>query len=155
MVAAANEQLCANNEAMMFVTAFIGVLDVHTGEFTFVNAGHNPPVIYRAETNHCDFLDVKKNFVLGATDGIPFIEQRITLRSGDLLYLYTDGVTEALNVAEELYGEERLLTCLNASTCAVSPEALLASVRADLLRHVGKAAQSDDITMLALRFKGA
>ena len=71
VVAAANDKLCANNEAMMFVTAFVGVLDLETGEFVYVNAGHNPPVVYRAETNHCDFLDVKKNFVLGPMDGIP------------------------------------------------------------------------------------
>ena len=69
VVEAANEQLCANNEAMMFVTAFIGVLDLKTGEFIFVNAGHNPPVIYHVEENHCDFLEVKKNFVLGPMDG--------------------------------------------------------------------------------------
>ncbi len=154
VVAAANEQLCANNEAMMFVTAFIGVLDLETGEFTFVNAGHNPPVIYHAEENHCDFLDVKKNFVLGPMDGIPFIEQKIFLKRGDLLFLYTDGVTEALNVAEEEYLPDRLIAFMNSTDCRADLKTLLKNVRGDLAEHVGEAEQSDDITMFALRFKG-
>ncbi len=152
VVAAANEQLCANNEAMMFVTAFICVLDLETGEFIFVNAGHNPPVIYR--DNHCEFLDVKKNFVLGAMDGITFVEQKILLRRGDLLFIYTDGVTEALNVSDEEYLPERLIKFMNATDCAAPLEILLKNVRADVAEHVGEAEQSDDITMFALRFNG-
>jgi sigma-B regulation protein RsbU (phosphoserine phosphatase) len=154
VVAASNEQLCANNEAMMFVTAFIGVLDLESGEFTFVNAGHNPPVVYRAETNHCEFLDVKKNFVLGGMDGIPFVEQKINFKHGDLIFIYTDGVTEALNVKEEEYLPDRLINFMNSTDCAADLETLLANVRADLSKHVGDAEQSDDITMFALRFKG-
>ncbi|MBR6887427.1 MAG: SpoIIE family protein phosphatase [Selenomonadaceae bacterium] len=154
VVAAANEQLCANNEAMMFVTVFIGVLDLETGEFTYVNGGHNPPVVYRAEENHCDFLDVKKNFVLGPMDGIPFFEQKISLKRGDLLFLYTDGVTEALNVAEEEYLPERLIAFMNSTDCAADLKTLLKNIRGDVAAHVGTAEQSDDITMFALRFKG-
>ena len=136
VVAAANDKLCANNEAMMFVTAFIGVLDLETGEFTFVNAGHNPPVIYRAEENHCDFLDVKKNFVMGPMDGIPFVEQKISLKRGDLLFLYTDGVTEALNMEEEEYLPERLIEFMNSTDCAADLKTLLKNIRADLSKHV-------------------
>ncbi len=154
VVEASNEQLCANNEAMMFVTAFIGVLDLESGEFVFVNGGHNPPVIYRAENNHCEFLDVKKNFVLGPMDGIPFEEQRITLKPGDLLFLYTDGVTEALNVKDEEYLPDRLIAFMNSTDCRADLQTLLANVRADVAAHVGEAEQSDDITMFALRFKG-
>ena len=154
VVAAANEQLCANNEAMMFVTAFIGVLDLDTGEFIFVNAGHNPPVIYHAEENHCDFLDVEKNFVLGPMDGIPFIEQKIFLKRGDLLFLYTDGVTEALNVADEEYLPDRLINFMNSTDCKTDLKTLLKNIRGDLSEHVGEAEQSDDITMFALRFNG-
>ncbi|MBQ6006466.1 MAG: SpoIIE family protein phosphatase [Selenomonadaceae bacterium] len=154
VVAAANDQLCANNEAMMFVTAFVGVLDLETGEFVYVNGGHNPPVIYHAEENHCDFLDVEKNFVLGPMDEIPFIEQRIFLKRGDLLFIYTDGVTEALNVAEEEYLPERLIAFMNSTDCTVDLETLLKNIRGDLADHVGEAEQSDDITMFALRFKG-
>ena len=154
VVEAANEQLCANNEATMFVTAFVGVLDLETGEFTFVNAGHNPPVIYHAEDNHCDFLDVKKNFVLGPMDGIPFVEQKISLQPGDLLFLYTDGVTEALNVADEEYLPDRLIDFMNSTDCKADLETLLKNVRGDVSKHVGEAEQSDDITMFALRFNG-
>ena len=154
VVAAANEKLCANNDAMMFVTAFIGVLDLETGEFVYVNAGHNPPVIYHAEDNHCDFLDVQKNFVLGPMDGIPFAEQRTTFKRGDLIFLYTDGVTEALNVAEEEYLPERLINFMNATDCRADLQTLLKNVRGDVAAHVGDAAQSDDITMFALRFNG-
>ena len=154
VVAAANEQLCANNEAMMFVTAFVGVLDLETGEFVYVNAGHNPPVVYRAETNHCDFLDVKKNFVLGPMDGIPFVEQHTTFKRGDLIFIYTDGVTEALNVAEEEYLPERLIAFMNSTDCRADLETLLKNIRGDVAAHVGEAEQSDDITMFALRFNG-
>ena len=154
VVAAANEQLCATNEAMMFVTAFIGVLDLETGDFTYVNAGHNPPVIYHAEENRCDFLDVKKNFVLGPMDGIPFAEQKINFKRGDLIFIYTDGVTEALNVAEEEYLPDRLIDFMNSTDCRADLETLLKNIRGDVAEHVGEAQQSDDITMFALRFKG-
>ena len=154
VVAAANEQLCANNDAMMFVTAFIGVLDLETGEFVYVNAGHNPPVIYHAADNHCDFLDVQKNFVLGPMDGIPFAEQRTTFKRGDLIFLYTDGVTEALNTADEEYLPERLIDFMNSTDCTTDLQTLLKNVRGDVAAHVGDAAQSDDITMFALRFNG-
>ena len=154
VVEAANEQLCANNEAMMFVTAFIGVLDLKTGEFIFVNAGHNPPVIYHVEENHCDFLAVKKNFVLGPMDGISFTEQKIKLKRGDLIFIYTDGVTEALNVANEEYLPDRLIKFMNNTDCRVDLQTLLKNIRADVAAHVGEAAQSDDITMFALKFNG-
>ena len=154
VVAAANDKLCANNEAMMFVTAFVGVLDLETGEFTYVNGGHNPPVLYHAATNHCDFLDVKKNFVLGPMDGIPFVEQKINLERGDLLFLYTDGVTEALNVHDEEYLPDRLIAFMNSTDCTAGLDSLLRNVRNDLAKHVGEAEQSDDITMFALRFNG-
>ena len=154
VVAAANEQLCANNDAMMFVTVFIGVLDLETGEFTFVNAGHNPPVIYHAAENHCDFLDVKKNFVMGPMEGVPFAEQKISLAKGDLIFIYTDGVTEALNVADEEYLPDRLIKFMNKTDCRADLQTLLKNIRGDVAEHVGEAAQSDDITMFALRFKG-
>ncbi len=154
VVEAANEKLCANNDAMMFVTAFVGVLDLESGEFTFVNAGHNPPVIYHAAENRCDFLDVKKNFVMGPMDGIPFVEQKINFAAGDLIFIYTDGVTEALNVANEEYLPDRLIKFMNSTDCRVDLNSLLKAVRLDVAAHVGDAEQSDDITMFALRFKG-
>ena len=154
VVTAANDKLCAYNDAMMFVTVFIGVLDLETGEFTYVNAGHNPPVIYHAAENHCDFLDVKKNFVMGPMDGVPFAEQKISLAKGDLIFIYTDGVTEALNEADEEYLPDRLIDFMNKTDCRAPLQTLLKNIRGDVAAHVGKAAQSDDITMFALRFNG-
>ena len=140
---------------MMFVTAFIGVLDLETGEFTFVNGGHNPPVIYRAEKNSCEFLDVKKNFVLGPMDGIPFAEQKISFKRGDLLFVYTDGVTEALNVKNEEYLPDRLINFMTSTDCRVDLQTLLKKIRADVADHVGEAEQSDDITLFAFRYNGS
>ncbi|MBR1807340.1 MAG: SpoIIE family protein phosphatase [Selenomonadaceae bacterium] len=155
VVEASNEKLCANNDAMMFVTAFVGVLDLQTGEFTFVNAGHNPPVLYHAAENRCEFMNVKKNFVLGPMDGIPFAEQKISLNAGDLLFVYTDGVTEALNVRDEEYLPDRLIAFMNSTDCRADLQTLLKRIRADVAEHVGEAEQSDDITLFALRFKGS
>ncbi|MBQ7705526.1 MAG: SpoIIE family protein phosphatase [Selenomonadaceae bacterium] len=147
----ANNQLCQNNDAMMFVTVFMGMLNLKTGEFTFVNGGHNPPLVYHKANNSYEYIKVKKNFVLGGMDDINYIQQSIKLEKGDLIFMYTDGVTEAMNKNEELYGEERLINCLNRSDKNFSVEELLNFVRADVNAHVNGAAQSDDITMLALK----
>ena len=87
-------------------------------------------------------------------DGIPFIEQKINLERGDLLFLYTDGVTEALNVDDEEYLPDRLIAFMNSTDCTKGLDSLLRNVRNDLAKHVGEAEQSDDITMFALRFNG-
>ena len=147
-----NDQLCQNNDAMMFVTVFFGMLDLKTGEFTFVNGGHNPPLVYHSAEDKFEYLKVQKNFVLGGMDGLNFAQQKIQLGHGDLIYLYTDGVTEALNPTNELYGEKRLLDCLNRSDKKISVVDLLKFVREDVNKHVNGAAQSDDITMIALKF---
>lgn len=155
LVSCTNDQLCQNNDAMMFVTAFIGLLDIKTGHFTYVNAGHNPPLVYRRNENKFTYLDVKRNFVLGGMDELVFKGQELTLAPGDKLFLYTDGVTEALNEADELYGEERLLHTLDAAGAdKLNLQEILNVVQKSLALHVGTAAQSDDITMLALSYYG-
>ena len=151
VMALSNNQLCQNNDAMMFVTVFMGMLYLKTGEFTFVNGGHNPPVVYHKATDTYEYLKVKKNFVLGGMEDIDFKQQTIKLEKGDRIFMYTDGVTEALNKTDELYGEERLINCLNRSDKNLSVEELLALVREDVAKHVDGAAQSDDITMLTLK----
>lgn len=153
VMACANDQLCQNNDEMMFVTVFFGMLDIKTGEFIFVNGGHNPPLIYRKAEDKFEYLEVKKNFVLGGMDGMNFVQQSIKLEKDDIIYMYTDGVTEALDNEKELYGEERLLDCLDSSDKNISLSDLLAYVRKDLDKHVDGAEQSDDITMLALRLR--
>ena len=148
-----NNQLCQNNDTMMFVTVFMGMLDLKTGEFIFVNGGHNPPLVYHNSTDSYEYLKIAKNFVLGGIEDIDFKQQSIKLEKGDKIIMYTDGVTEALNPNNELYGEERLINCLNRSDRNLSVEELLAFVRADVNTHVNGADQSDDITMLTLIFR--
>ena len=147
----ANRQICEGNDEMMFVTVFMGMLDLKTGRFVYVNGGHNPPLVYH--NNHFEYLPVEQNCVVGMMDDLDYVQQEIQLDSGDILYLYTDGVTEAMDEAQNQYGEERLLKLLNDAECLVYrlPK-LLKIVSNDLKEHVGKAEQSDDITMLAVRF---
>lgn len=155
VVACTNDQLCQNNDAMMFVTAFVGMLDVTTGRFVYVNAGHNPPLVYRQREKKFAYMEVKRNFVMGGMDELDYVGQELTLEPGDKLFLYTDGVTEALNEKEELYGEERLLKCLNGMQVDdMDLKEVQQHVQQDLKKHVGQADQSDDITMLALSYSG-
>ena len=155
LVACANDQLCQNNDAMMFVTAFVGMLDIETGRLAYVSAGHNPPLIFRAAEGKFSYLDVKRNLILGFRSGAQYQGQETILAPGDRIFLYTDGVTEAMNEEEELYGEERLLSCLNGTVPQNhGVKELLASVSSSLKEHVKTAEQSDDITMLALAYQG-
>ncbi len=148
----ANEKLSANNDAEMFVTAWMGILDTKTGVVTYANAGHNPPLIRRADGSFT-YLKTRAGFVLAGMEGIRYKKYEIQLEKDDTLYLYTDGVTEATNRRNELFGEERLQTVLN-EHANDTPEQLLQSVTDSLADFVGAAAQSDDITMLALHYKG-
>ncbi|MGE5397588.1 MAG: SpoIIE family protein phosphatase, partial [Chitinophagales bacterium] len=151
----ANNSLCENNDAGMFVTAFIGVLDCKNGKFQYVNAGHNPPVIKKA-AGSVEWLPVKPGMVLAGMEDIEYVEQEIILTPGDFLFLYTDGVTEACNKALELYSNNRLLEELNKdtlngrSTAADIVECVLHSVES----FAEGAEQADDITMLSLKYLG-
>lgn len=148
----ANQQLCQGNDEMMFVTVFMGLLDLKSGRFIYVNGGHNPPVVYR--NGAFEYLKVEENCVLGMMDDIDYEQQEIQLSKGDIVYLYTDGVTEAMDENNGQYGEERLIKCLNGTKCSCDLPKLLECVKEDLNEHVKTAAQSDDITMLAVRFNG-
>ena len=139
----------------MFVTSFSGVLDLLTGRFVFVNAGHNPPLIYRAKEKRYEYLDVKRNFIMGGMEDVKYKGQELVLEPGDQLFLYTDGVTEALNEAKELFGEDRLLDALNSSVEKhLDLKAGIIEIKRQLNNYVGNAEQSDDITMLALLYNG-
>lgn len=145
-----NNQLCENNDAAMFVTCFVGVLDIPTGKFTFANAGHNAPLLYRAGGAY-DWLNVKPGFVLAGLDNMQFTSEELTMHRGDRLYLYTDGVTEALNPTEELYGEDRLLETMNREDVKNQPiEKVVEAVQEDIHVYADGAEQADDITMLLL-----
>lgn len=150
-----NDTLAQDNTNNMFLTAFIGVLNLKTGNFKYVNAGHNPPLWYKAEKNKFEYLKIKKNFVLAAMEDLEFKSEEITLSSNDTLFLYTDGVTEALNEKAELYGEERLKDALNnIANKKASTEEILEKVRKSVQIFVGEAEQSDDITMIGIRYLG-
>ncbi len=148
----ANEKLCEGNEAGMFVTAWMGLLNTKSGAVTFANAGHNPPLVKHADGSF-EYLKVRAGFVLAGMEGIKYRKNELQLAPDDVIYLYTDGVTEATNSNNKLYGEDRLLDLLNAHKDATMDE-LCKLVKEDVFAFAGEAPQFDDITMLALRYNG-
>ena len=112
MAERANNQLCYKNESGMFVTTFICVLDLRTDDVTFINAGHNRPFV-TTESGEFEMLPAKANLALGMMEDISYKEQHFKLSKGNCIYLYTDGVTEALNVEQEFFGDRRLKEVLN------------------------------------------
>ena len=147
----ANEKLCENNEADMFVTAWMGILDLQTGNMKYANAGHNPPLLKHADGSF-EYLRSRAGFVLAGIEGFNYRINELQLKAGDRLFLYTDGVPEATNAESELYGEDRLLNFMNQNTVAPATE-LLPALKADIDAFVGEAPQFDDITMLMFDYK--
>ena len=147
----ANEKLCENNESGMFVTAWMGILDLRTGSLQFANAGHNPPLIKRADGSF-EYLKARAGFVLAGMEGVRYRTGELTLCPGDRLFLYTDGVTEATNKDNKLYGEDRLLEFMNQNS-TVDAASLLPALKANIDEFVGEAPQFDDITMLMFDLK--
>ena len=147
----ANEKLCEGNDSGMFVTAWAGVVDIETGHVEFANAGHNPPLICRS--GKFEYLKSKAGFVLAGMEGVKYKMQEFDLQPGDRIYLYTDGVTEATNPDNCLYGEERLQNYLNANK-QFGAEEMLLNVKKDIDVFAGEAEQFDDITMLMFDYVG-
>ena len=148
-----NDQLCKNNETGMFVTAFMGRLDLETGDFIFANAGHNHPLFWKEQSGF-DWLKTKPGLVLAGMEDIRYKNYETTLAPGDRLFLYTDGVTEALSKDKELYGDARLVAVLNREGVAKLPlEELVNYIREDISQFALGAEQSDDITMLVLEYR--
>jgi sigma-B regulation protein RsbU (phosphoserine phosphatase) len=144
-----NEILCEGNEAGLFVTAWMGILDLNTGKLTYANAGHNPPVVKLG--NEVKYLHSKPGFVLAGFEGFKYSKFDLQLQRGDKIFLYTDGATEATNLNNELYGEDRLIECLRSQDGKTCADALHA-VRADIDKFVGEAEQFDDLTLLAFDY---
>ena len=142
----ANEKLCENNESGMFVTAWMGILDLTTGRMQFANAGHNPPLVKHADGSF-EYLKTRAGFVLAGMEGIRYRAGELTMQPGDRIFLYTDGVTEATNAANQLYGEERLQNFMNQNIALEATE-MLPALKANIDEFVGEAPQFDDITML-------
>lgn len=147
-----NEKLCENNDAAMFVTAWMAVIDLKTGLVEFVNAGHNPPLI-RHKNGEFEYLKSRAGFVLAGMEGLKYRKSELSLEAGDEVFLYTDGVTEATNAQTELYGEERLIAFVN-TLRDYSADEVCAAVKADVDAFVGEAPQFDDITMVYFRYNG-
>lgn len=153
-----NQQLCDNNEEMMFVTVFFGVLNIKTGAFAYANGGHNPPLLGSVAedgTIRWQYLRNEGSFMLGVIKDSSYEEGYLTMNPGEMLYFYTDGVTEAMDGQENMYTEERLQeTLASVVRPGESMEKILARVHADIDSFAGGAEQSDDITMLGVRFLG-
>ncbi len=143
-----NDAICQNNEEEMFVTVWLGVLEISTGKIKAANAGHEYPVIKNAGGEFVLFKD-KHGFVLGGMEGVRYKEYEMQLEKGGFLFLYTDGVPEATNSETELFGTDRLLKVMNEAE-GTDPKAMLERVKASVDEFVGEADQFDDLTMLGV-----
>ena len=147
-----NEALCTNNRLEMFVTVWLGILEISTGRLTAANAGHEYPVLRQPGGDFALYRD-RHGFVLGGLEGVKYREYELTLEPGSKLFLYTDGVPEATDAHERMFGTERMLAALNAAPDA-APEQLLGNVRRAVDGFVQDAEQFDDLTMLCLEYRG-
>ena len=148
----ANEAISSNNSLEMFVTVWLGILEISTGKLTAANAGHEYPVLKRPDGSF-ELVKDKHGFVVGGMEGIKYNEYELQLEPGAELFLYTDGVPEATNANMELFGTERMLEALNSEE-ETNPEQILRRVRACVDEFVEDAEQFDDLTMLCLEYKG-
>ena len=146
-----NDSMSEGNDSNMFVTFFVGVLDMTTGVLRYCNAGHNAPLLLH--DGAVKTIDVKPNLPLGVAGGMRFIQQEMTVPSGSALFLYTDGLTEAENIRHELFSERRLLK-VAADVSTLSAREQVAGIHEAVRRHVEDAPQSDDLTMLCIRYLG-
>ena len=147
-----NNRLCESNEVGMFVTCFLGIFNIKSGEFIYANAGHNPPFLYRKSEENCIVITSPHGLVLGGTPNITYLQSKTYLYPGDFLFLYTDGVTEAANKRGRLFSQQKLEEIVN--SCGkknVAIQDLIFDIKSEINKFVGNAAVSDDITMLALK----
>ncbi len=147
-----NSILCEGNESGLFVTCWMGILTLSTGELNFANAGHTAPII--KTHGQINYLSSKPNLMLAAMDGVPYTNHTVKMKRGDRLFVYTDGITEATNEYDELYGEDRLLHVMRSvQDKGKTSRDILDIIRNDLDDFVLDAPQFDDITMLAMSYK--
>lgn len=147
-----NRQVCYRNPEEMFVTVWLGILEISTGKLTTSNAGHEYPVLKRADGSFALWKQ-KHGFVIGGVEDMEYREFVLPMNPGDKLFVYTDGVPEAINEKEELFGTERMLAALQ-SVQDESPAAILETVRQEVKKFAGEEPQSDDLTMLCLEYHG-
>ena len=147
-----NNSICANNQLDMFVTVWLGILEISTGKLVAANAGHEYPVL-KAPDRKYELIKDKHGFVIGGMSGMRYKEYELTMKPGSKLFLYTDGIPEATNAKEELFTNERMLNALNENPDADTKQTLL-NVRIAVDEFVQDAEQFDDLTMLCLEYKG-
>lgn len=153
ILAKVNRELCVDNESMLFVTMFLAILDFATGELAFSNAGHNPPAVIGPD-GAVSWMRLPRGVFLGIMEEAVYKTSRLPLAPGTRLVAFTDGVTEAMNTALELFGTPRLQDVLTASA-ALAPEALDAAVMDAVRAFAGQADQADDITVLTMLYRGS
>ena len=146
-----NNSICMNNKEDMFVTVWYGVLEISTGKITAANAGHEFPII-KKQGGKYELLQDKHGFVIGGMEGMKYAEYEIQLDSGEMLFLYTDGVPEATDSENNMYGTDRLLEAMNSKE-HTDPLELLGSITDNVDQFVGEADRFDDMTMLAVTIK--
>ena len=146
-----NEALCSNNRREMFVTVWLGILEISTGRITAANAGHEYPVLKK--DGRFELFKDRHGLVIGGIDGINYKEYEFRMEPGDKIFVYTDGVAEAMNSDKELFGTDRLVEALNSDSGA-KPQKILRNVRAAVDDFVGDAEQFDDLTMLCMEYRG-
>lgn len=147
-----NSILCQESVNDMFVTVFYGILNIHTGIVTYCNAGHNPPILMKKDSTS-SFVPLTNDLILGAVAETTYHEKELKLSPGDNLFLYTDGVTEAMNPINELYSEKRLLDNCK-KLAGKSPKEVVDHITETVGEFVVGAVQSDDITLLSISYKG-
>lgn len=147
-----NAELCIDNESCMFVTMICGILNFQTGELSLANAGHNPPIFLPAGAAP-RWLEVPQNMCLGIEEGITHQTMKIPLKPGDMLLLYTDGITEAMNEERRLFSNEALLATVR-SCPGAAPDDLINCILKAVKQYTGDIPPSDDMTVLALRYRG-
>ena len=147
-----NNQLCEGNEAELFVTVWLGIIDISTGKGLAANAGHEHPVIKRADGKY-ELVVYRHSPAVATMEGISFREHEFELHPGDRLFVYTDGVAEATDSMDRLYGTDRMLDALNREPDAL-PQRIIENVNDSIKEFVGSAEQFDDITMLCLKYDG-
>ena len=147
-----NKRICSHNEAEMFVTTWLGILELSTGKITATNAGHDDPAIFR-DGKLFDIEKAKHGLVMGAMDGAKYTSYEIQLKPGDKIFLYTDGIPEATNKDLKLFGLDRMVESLNKYKDS-TPQGIIEGVKADVNEFVAEAPQFDDMTMLCIEYKG-
>ncbi len=147
-----NKSISQNNESNMFVTLFLGVLDLVTGELRYANAGHNPPVVIR-KSGDLHMFEKTKNIPVGLFEDYQYGESSLKLEPGDKIFLYTDGVSEAEDVENRLFGEEAIMEIVGRNLTA-SPRQLIGRIEDGITAHVKGFTQSDDITMMTIVYNG-